>query len=35
MGCDQAQGYLVARPMPLRRLFDFLDEDRHDLRHHA
>ena len=35
MGCDQAQGYLVARPMPLRRLFEFLDQDRQDLRHHA
>jgi EAL domain-containing protein (putative c-di-GMP-specific phosphodiesterase class I) len=35
MGCDQAQGYLVARPMPLRRLFDFLNEDRQELRHHA
>jgi EAL domain-containing protein (putative c-di-GMP-specific phosphodiesterase class I)/GGDEF domain-containing protein len=35
MGCDQAQGYLVARPMPLSRLFDFLDEDRQDLRHNA
>lgn len=29
MGCDQAQGYLVARPMPLSELFRFLDED-HD-----
>ena len=35
MGCDQAQGYLVARPMPLRRLFDFLNEDRQALRAHA
>jgi EAL domain-containing protein (putative c-di-GMP-specific phosphodiesterase class I) len=35
MGCDQAQGYLVARPVPLRRLFDFLNEDRQELRAHA
>jgi diguanylate cyclase len=27
MGCDQAQGYLVARPMPLSQLFAFLDDD--------
>ena len=32
MGCDQAQGYLVAKPMPLNQLFDFLEEDREDLR---
>lgn len=35
MGCDHAQGYLVARPMPLSQLFDFLAEDREDLRSHG
>jgi EAL domain-containing protein (putative c-di-GMP-specific phosphodiesterase class I) len=24
MGCDAAQGYFIARPMPLENLFDFL-----------
>lgn len=28
MGCDVAQGYLVARPMPLNELLTFLHEDR-------
>jgi EAL domain-containing protein (putative c-di-GMP-specific phosphodiesterase class I)/GGDEF domain-containing protein len=35
MGCDHAQGYLVARPMPLSQLFEFLSEDREDLRSHG
>ena len=35
MGCDHAQGYLVARPMPLAQLFAFLAEDREDLRNQA
>lgn len=25
MGCDQSQGYFIARPMPLLALFDFMD----------
>jgi EAL domain-containing protein (putative c-di-GMP-specific phosphodiesterase class I)/GGDEF domain-containing protein len=28
MGCDRAQGYLIAKPMPLKELLTFLDEDR-------
>ena len=28
MGCDIAQGYLIARPMPLNELLTFLQEDR-------
>ncbi len=28
MGCDVAQGYLIARPMPLKELLTFLHEDR-------
>ncbi len=28
MGCDLAQGYFIARPMPLTRVLDFLDEAR-------
>ena len=35
MGCDHAQGYLVAKPMPLSQLFDFLAEDREDLKSQA
>ncbi len=35
MGCDHAQGYLVARPMPLDQLFEFLAEDREDLQSQA
>ena len=35
MGCDHAQGYLVAKPMPLAQLFAFLAEDREDLRSQA
>jgi EAL domain-containing protein (putative c-di-GMP-specific phosphodiesterase class I) len=26
MGCDLAQGYFIARPMPLTRMVAFLDE---------
>jgi EAL domain-containing protein (putative c-di-GMP-specific phosphodiesterase class I)/GGDEF domain-containing protein len=32
MGCDQAQGYLIARPQPLSQLFEFLAEDHPRLR---
>ena len=32
MGCDYAQGYLIARPMPLSQLFAYLAEDREDLK---
>lgn len=35
MGCDHAQGYLIARPLPLARLFDFLAEDHDQLRSQA
>ncbi|MGA0599118.1 putative bifunctional diguanylate cyclase/phosphodiesterase [Caulobacter sp. KR2-114] len=28
MGCDVAQGYLIARPMPLKEVLTFLHEDR-------
>lgn len=35
MGCDHAQGYLIARPMPLSQLFEFLVEDQDELRSHA
>lgn len=28
MGCDQAQGYLLAKPMPLSEFFEFLEEDQ-------
>jgi EAL domain-containing protein (putative c-di-GMP-specific phosphodiesterase class I)/GGDEF domain-containing protein len=35
MGCDQAQGYLVARPQPLSQLFEFLAEDHPRLRSHG
>lgn len=28
MGCDVAQGYLIARPMPLKELLTFLHDDR-------
>jgi EAL domain-containing protein (putative c-di-GMP-specific phosphodiesterase class I) len=27
MGCDVAQGYFIARPMPLDDLFEFLKRD--------
>lgn len=35
MGCDMAQGYLIARPQPLSQLFDFLAQDRPKLRSHG
>jgi EAL domain-containing protein (putative c-di-GMP-specific phosphodiesterase class I)/GGDEF domain-containing protein len=28
MGCDQAQGYLIAKPLPLKELLTFVGEDR-------
>jgi len=28
MGCDSAQGYFIARPMPLADLVDYLERDR-------
>ncbi len=33
MGCDQAQGFLFARPQPLTALFEFLREDQRSLMH--
>jgi EAL domain-containing protein (putative c-di-GMP-specific phosphodiesterase class I) len=35
MGCDHAQGYLISRPLPLSQLFEFLSEDRDELRNHG
>jgi EAL domain-containing protein (putative c-di-GMP-specific phosphodiesterase class I)/GGDEF domain-containing protein len=35
MGCDLAQGYLIARPMPLADLVTFLDKRSMDERSHA
>jgi len=35
MGCDVAQGYLIARPQPLSQLFEFLAQDRPKLRSHG
>jgi EAL domain-containing protein (putative c-di-GMP-specific phosphodiesterase class I)/GGDEF domain-containing protein len=35
MGCDHAQGYLIARPQPLSQLFEFLAEDQPELRSHG
>ncbi|MBU1377412.1 MAG: EAL domain-containing protein [Alphaproteobacteria bacterium] len=35
MGCDMAQGYLIARPQPLDQLFDFLAEDQAQVRNRA
>lgn len=35
MGCDMAQGYLIARPQPLSQLLDFLVQDRAGLRRHG
>jgi EAL domain-containing protein (putative c-di-GMP-specific phosphodiesterase class I)/GGDEF domain-containing protein len=35
LGCDQAQGYLIAKPQPLSELFEFLAENRDDLRSHG
>jgi EAL domain-containing protein (putative c-di-GMP-specific phosphodiesterase class I)/GGDEF domain-containing protein len=35
MGCDYAQGYLVARPQPLSQLFGFLAEDHPRLRNYG
>jgi len=32
MGCDQAQGYLIARPMPLKDLLTFLADARGELK---
>lgn len=32
MGCDHAQGFLIARPQPLSQLFEFLGEDQPQLR---
>src|SRR5439155_9154442 len=28
MGCDQAQGYLIAKPLPLKELLTFLGDDK-------
>ncbi len=28
MGCDQAQGYLIAKPLPLKELLTFIDDDQ-------
>lgn len=30
MGCDQGQGYLFAEPMPMQKLFDYLQANPHD-----
>jgi len=27
MGCDQAQGYLIAKPLPLKELLTFVADD--------
>jgi EAL domain-containing protein (putative c-di-GMP-specific phosphodiesterase class I)/GGDEF domain-containing protein len=35
MGCDHAQGYLIAKPQPLNQLFEFLTEDHPQLRSHG
>jgi EAL domain-containing protein (putative c-di-GMP-specific phosphodiesterase class I) len=35
MGCDVAQGYLIARPQPLTELFTFLDEDKAGFRQYG
>lgn len=35
MGCDMAQGYLIARPQPLEQLFAFLTEDQPRLQSRA
>jgi len=35
LGCDQAQGYLIARPQPLSELFEFLAETDGQLRSHG
>ena len=28
MGCDNVQGFLIAKPMPFNELLSFLNEDR-------
>ncbi|WP_374577149.1 EAL domain-containing protein [Phenylobacterium sp. J367] len=35
MGCDQAQGFLIAKPMPLRDLLRFLDNTPAELRNYG
>jgi EAL domain-containing protein (putative c-di-GMP-specific phosphodiesterase class I)/GGDEF domain-containing protein len=35
MGCDQAQGWLIARPMPLKELLTFLADSRGQLRNYG
>jgi EAL domain-containing protein (putative c-di-GMP-specific phosphodiesterase class I) len=35
MGCDQVQGWLIARPMPLKDLLAFLSDSRDQLKNHG
>jgi EAL domain-containing protein (putative c-di-GMP-specific phosphodiesterase class I)/GGDEF domain-containing protein len=35
MGCDQAQGFLIARPLPLKELLTFLAHDRGHLKNYG
>ncbi|MDB5434012.1 MAG: putative diguanylate cyclase [Phenylobacterium sp.] len=35
MGCDQAQGYLIAKPLPLKDFLTFLGEDAVSRRHYG
>jgi EAL domain-containing protein (putative c-di-GMP-specific phosphodiesterase class I)/GGDEF domain-containing protein len=35
MGCDQAQGFLIAKPLPRKELLTFLSDDRVKERHYA